>query len=195
VGFFDEAGITAFAEWGGKGRLLTGVNCGAVCSGKGDSALAAHVGTGARGGAPFPRCIHALARCMLHSRIHALPRCMLHPRIGALHGARHTAHVASPAAGEVVKFASAACESMCAAGANVLLEGRAQTLQRAARSRSSFAPHSHIFGIIPLKAHSHLALCRPRPIPTYARSGVDPFLAVYREPYSASTCRRRIGLS
>lgn len=37
--------------------------------------------------------------------------------------------VAKFSQGEVVKFASAACESMCAAGANVLLEGRAQTLQ------------------------------------------------------------------
>ena len=87
MGFFDEAGIAAFAEWGGKGRLLTGVNYGAVCSGKGDSARAANVGTGARRG----------ARSTLHSRIGTLHVSFTHSRIATLHVASTHCHVARSA--------------------------------------------------------------------------------------------------
>ncbi len=155
-----------------QGRFGPRCSCGHRCSGWGTFHVAfthRHVA----------RCIHAFTHCHVARCIHALPRCTLHPRIATLHGARHTAHVASPAAGEVVKFASAACESMCAAGANVLLEGRAQTLQRGRPLPIGICPplahirHNPAQGPFPLspmppKAHSHLRPLRCRPIPSGA---------------------------
>ena len=113
-------------------------------------------------------CIHAFTHCHVARCIHALPRC-------TERGTRRTLHLRC-AAGEVVKFASAACESMCAAGANVLLEGRAQTLQRGRPLPIVICPPLAHIRHDPAQGPFLLARCRPKPIPTYARSGVDPFL-------------------